>query len=142
MQTLKEMLTGRKVFTVRIKQSIQSVVDYMAENNIGLVPVLDENGKLVGVFSERDLVKRVISKNLDCSDTLVSQVMSTDLKIAMLDESYDSCMAKMREAKIRHLLVVDGDSLVGVLSVRDLLNMEIKVQRETIEVLNNYIYSR
>ncbi len=142
MQTLKEMLTGRKLFTVKTNQSIQSVVNYMAENNIGLVPVLDENDQLVGVFSERDLVKRVIAKGLDTASTLVSQVMSTDLKIAMVDETYNSCMAKMREAKIRHLLVVEGNSLAGVLSMRDLMNLEIRVQRETIEVLNNYIYSR
>lgn len=142
MQTLKEMLAGRNLFTVKADQSIQSVVNYMAENNIGLVPVLDATGQLVGVFSERDLVKRVIAKGLDTSATVVSEVMSTDLKIAMIDESYNQCMTKMRDAKIRHLIVVDGNNLAGVLSIRDLMNMEIKVQKETIEVLNNYIYSR
>lgn len=141
MKSLNELFVGKQLLTVESNQFLKDVVNFMAEHNVGLLPVL-ENGKLVGVFSERDLVRRVIAKGMDISTTLVSDVMTKQLIIAKIDESYSACLHKMKEAKIRHILVVDGEKLVGVLSMRDLLEIDLSVQKETIEVLNNYIYSR
>lgn len=93
-------------------------------------------------FSERDLVKRVIAKDKDLNSTLVDDVMSTNLVIAKIDETTEQAMAKMKEAKTRHILIIDNDKLVGVLSVRDLLEIDLNQCKTTVEVLHNYIYSK
>lgn len=141
METIKDIIKGRDIYTVESGTSIKAAVNYMAEKGVGLVPVL-KDGKLVGVFSERDLVKRVIAKDKDLNSTLVDDVMSTNLVIAKIDETTEQAMAKMKEAKIRHILVIDNEKLVGVLSVRDLLEIDLNQCKTTVEVLHNYIYSK
>jgi CBS domain-containing protein len=141
MENIKELLTHREVYTVKKGTTIKDVVYYMAEKRVGLVPVMDE-GKLVGVFSERDLVQRVIAKNINLEDTKVEDVMTSKLIIAKIDESNESVLTKMKEANTRHILVIEGDKLAGVVSMRDLLELDLSVCRTTVEVLNNYIYSK
>lgn len=94
------------------------------------------------VFSERDLVRRVIAKGLDLKATLVEEIMTKDLVLADVSESYEQCLQKMKERGIRHIVIIENEKLVGILSIKDLLEMDIVVQRETIEVLHNYIYSK
>lgn len=141
MDTIKDIIKGRDIHTVESGSTVKSAVNYMAEKGVGLVPVM-KDGKLVGVFSERDLVKRVISQDKDINTTLVDDVMSTNLVIAKIDETTEQAMAKMKEAKTRHILVIDNDKLVGVLSVRDLLEIDLNQCKTTVEVLHNYIYSK
>jgi CBS domain-containing protein len=141
MDTIKDIIHGREIFTVESGTSVKNAVKYMAEKGVGLVPVMKE-GKLIGVFSERDLVKRVIAKDRDLNTTLVDDVMSTNLVIAKIDESTEQAMAKMKESKTRHILIIDNDKLVGVLSVRDLLEIDLNQCKTTVEVLHNYIYSK
>ncbi|AFH50695.1 IMP dehydrogenase [Ignavibacterium album JCM 16511] len=141
METIKDIIKGREIYTVESGTSVKAAVNYMAEKGVGLVPVL-KDGKLVGVFSERDLVKRVIAKEKDINSTLVDDVMSTNLVIAKIDETTEQAMAKMKEAKTRHILLIDNDNLVGVLSVRDLLEIDLNQCKTTVEVLHNYIYSK
>lgn len=141
METIKDIIKGREIYTVDSGTTVKNAVYYMAEKGVGLVPVLRE-GKLVGVFSERDLVKRVIAQNKDINTTLVDDVMSTNLVIAKIDETTEQAMAKMKEAKTRHILVIDNDKLIGVLSVRDLLEIDLNQCKTTVEVLHNYIYSK
>lgn len=141
METIKDIIKDREIYTVESGTSVKAAVDYMAEKGVGLVPVLKE-GKLVGVFSERDLVNRVIAKDKDLKSTLVDEVMSTNLVIAKVDETTDQAMAKMKEARTRHILIIDNDKLAGVLSVRDLLEIDLNQCKTTVEVLHNYIYSK
>jgi CBS domain-containing protein len=141
MSSLGELLKNREVFTINSGSSIKQVVHYMAEKAVGLLPVL-KDGKLVGVFSERDLVKRVIAKDRNLNSTTVDEVMSTNLVIAKIDESHEATLAKMKEAKTRHILIIDGEKLTGVLSIRDLLETDLMSCKTTVEVLNNYIYSK
>ena len=141
MENIKELLTHREVYTVKKGTTIRDVVYYMAEKRVGLVPVMDE-GKLVGVFSERDLVQRVIAKNINLEDTKVEDVMTSKLIIAKIDESNESVLTKMKEANTRHILVIQGDKLAGVVSMRDLLELHLTDYKTTVEVLNNYIYSK
>jgi len=124
MESIKDILKGREVFTIQSGTSIKETVNYMAGKSVGLVPVMKDE-KLVGVFSERDLVKRVIAKDKDLNSTLVDDVMSTNLVLAKMDESNESVLAKMKEAKTRHILIIDNDKLVGVLSLRDLLEIDL-----------------
>jgi CBS domain-containing protein len=141
MSSLGELLKNREVFTINSGSSIKQTVHYMAEKGVGLLPVL-KDGKLVGVFSERDLVKRVIAKDRDLNSTLVDEAMSTNLIMAKIDESHEATLAKMKEAKTRHILIIDGEKLTGVLSIRDLLETDLMSCKTTVEVLNNYIYSK
>ena len=141
MESIKDILNGREVFTIQSGSSIKDAVNYMASKGVGLVPVMKDE-KLIGVFSERDLVKRVIAKDKDLFLTLVNDVMSTNLIIGKIDEPNESVLAKMKEATTRHILIVDNEKLVGVLSLRDLLEIDLNQCKTTVEVLNNYIYSK
>jgi CBS domain-containing protein len=141
MENIKELLSKRELYTVNIGTTIKDVVYYMAEKGVGLVPIMD-TGKLIGVFSERDLVKRVIAKNKNLEETKVEDVMSTKLVIADVNEANESVLAKMKEANTRHILIIENEKLIGVLAMRDLLELDLSVCRTTVEVLNNYIYSK
>ncbi|MDT3695686.1 MAG: CBS domain-containing protein [Ignavibacterium sp.] len=141
MESIREILKGREIFTVQSDSSVKETVSKLANRGVGLVPVMKDD-MLVGVFSERDLVKRVIAKEKDLNTTLVSDVMSTNLIVAKIDESTEAVLAKMKEAKIRHILIIDNEKLAGVLSVRDLLEIDLHHCRTTVEVLHNYIYSK
>ncbi|MBK9097186.1 MAG: CBS domain-containing protein [bacterium] len=141
MENIKEILHNREIFTVEKGSTIKDVVYYMAEKKVGLVPVM-EDGKLVGVFSERDLVRRVIAQNRSLDETKVEDVMSTKLLIADIGEANESVLAKMKEANTRHILIIENEKLVGVLAMRDLLELDLSAARRTVEVLNNYIYSK
>lgn len=141
MDNIKELLTKRELYTVKKGTTIKDAVYYMAEKGVGLVPVMQE-GKLVGVFSERDLVKRVIAKNKNLEETRVEDVMSTKLIIAETHEPNESVLAKMKEANTRHILIIENEKLIGVLSMRDLLELDLSVCKTTVEILNNYIYSK
>jgi len=141
MENIKELLSKRELYTVNVGTTIKDVVYYMAEKGVGLVPIMD-SGKLVGVFSERDLVKRVIAKNKSLDDTKVEDVMSTKLIIADRSEANESVLAKMKEANTRHILIIENEKLIGVVSMRDLLELDLSACKLTVEVLNNYIYSK
>jgi CBS domain-containing protein len=141
MENIKEILTNREIYTVTKGTTIKDVVYYMAEKKVGLVPVMEE-GKLVGVFSERDLVRRVIAQSKSLDETKVEDVMSTKLVIADINEANESVLAKMKEANTRHILIIENEKLVGVLAMRDLLELDLSACKLTVEVLNNYIYSK
>ena len=141
MESITEILKGREVYTVQSGLSIKETVKYMASKSVGLVPVMKED-KLIGVFSERDLVNRVIAKEIDLNASLVDEVMSKNLVVGKIDESNESVLAKMKEAKTRHILIIDNEKLVGVISLRDLLEIDLNQCKTTVEVLNNYIYSK
>jgi CBS domain-containing protein len=141
MENIKSLLEKRELCTVTVHTTVKDAVFYMAEKGVGLVPVMDD-GKLVGVFSERDLVKRVIARGKSIETTKVEEVMSTNLIIASIDEPNESVLAKMKEANTRHILVIENEKLIGVLSMRDLLELDLSVCKTTVEVLNNYIYSK
>lgn len=141
MENLRSVLKTNEVHSVQVGTLVYDVVKYMAEKSVGLVPVLDGD-KLVGVFSERDLVKRIIAVDKDVRQTKVDEVMSTTLVIAKISESSAEALAKMKEANTRHILVIDEEKLVGVLSMRDLLEVDLLQCKTTVEVLNNYIYSK
>jgi len=141
MKNIKELIDSKKLFTVLSGTTVETAVKYMADHNFGLVPVLAEDNRLLGVFSERDLVRRVIAKDLDIKTTKIDDVMSTELIVGNINNTHEECLKKMTNSKVRHILVLDEDKLVGVISIRDLFEIDRNFMKETIEVLNNYIYS-
>lgn len=136
---IKQILADRPMFTVDKEMSVQAAVEYMAEKNIGAVPVM-EGSRLVGIFSERDVLNRVIARQLSPATTSVASVMTSNLVVAEADESNESCLRKMKQANCRHLPVVEGERLVGVISVRDLMQVEISEATDKIEFLHNYMF--
>ncbi len=141
MKTLKEILSNRPILSVQKDFTVRQASEYMTKNKIGLVPVLDGD-KLVGVFSERDLLQRVVAAGKDPDKTKVEEVMTIDLILSEEDETYLECLSKMKTANIRHIIVKTGDKLVGVVSMRDLLQADLNIKDETIETLYNYINSK
>lgn len=116
-------------------------VRYMAQVRRGAVPVI-ENGLLVGMFSERDLMLRVVLAGKDPAAVKVSEVMTRDLVVAGLRDTHAACLAKMKTMHFRHLPVVDEGRLIGLLSLRDLLEVEAARQSEQIDLLSYYVHYR
>jgi len=114
-------------------------VRIMTTRNVGIVSVLDGD-RLVGVFSERDVVQRVVDHGLDPVRTPVGSVMTTELIVAEADEDYQSAMRKMDQANIRHLPVVSEGRLLSMLSIRDLMRVEMRAQGEELEYLREYLF--
>ncbi len=139
MMSIRELIGNRSVFTVDRNVNVQAAVEYMAQKNIGAVSVMDGD-RLVGIFSERDVIIRVVAKGLNPSTTAVSGVMTTNLVVAAADETYESCLRKMKQANCRHLPVIEGDKLLGFISLRDLLLVDISEKDDTIQFLNTYMF--
>ena len=139
MTSVKQLLHNRSLFAVEKDATVQAAAEYMAKNNIGAVPVMDGT-RLVGIFSERDVINRVIAKNLTPAATLITDVMTTNLVVASTDETHEDCLKKMKQANCRHLPVVEGDTLIGIISVRDLLDVEINEMGDKIHFLTDYMF--
>lgn len=137
--TIGELVQTRPVFSLQKGTTVDEAAQYMAEKNIGAVPVL-EGDRLVGIFSERDVIKRVVAKRLDPRSVKIGDVMTKDLVVAAANESFEDCLRKMKQANCRHLPVVSGNSLLGVVSLRDLLQIELTEREEKLEFLNNYLF--
>lgn len=111
---------------------------YMAEVKRGAVPVITD-GRLVGMFSERDLMLRVVLANKNPADVWVREVMTRDLVVAHLNDTVRECLQKMQKMHFRHLPVVEDERLVALLSLRDLMTKEAEQLDEAIQMLNYYV---
>jgi CBS domain-containing protein len=139
MSSIKPLFEGRSMYVVEKDATVQAAAEYMARNNIGAVPVMDGT-RLVGIFSERDVINRVVAKNLGPALTKVSDVMTTNIVVADVDETHEDCLKKMKQANCRHLPVVDGQTLVGMISLRDLLDVDIHEKDDAIHFLTDYMF--
>ena len=119
--------------------NVMEAARMMVEHNIGAMPVFDGD-RLAGVFSERDLLRRVIAKGRDPATTLVADVMTTKLVTADIKDDDATCLKKMTEHKCRHLPVIDGDKLVAFISARDLMKAQVEGMKSEIQTLTDYIH--
>jgi CBS domain-containing protein len=143
MKKIGDIVRNKALFFVKSGETVLNVAKFMAEKNIGAVPVLSDDGKLIGIFSERDILKRVVAKGLNPAEVKVDDVMTRELMLALEEESYEECLAKMKKAGVRHLPVVDKENnLLGVVSIRDLMDISLDDKMEKIEMLHAYIYYR
>lgn len=140
MKPIQEIVQERPLYATTADQSVVEVAKYMAEKRVGAVPVLDQD-RLVGIFSERDVITRVVAKGLDPAATKVRDVMTTKVVVAEADESYESCLEKMQKVHCRHLPIVTGEKLIGVVSLRDLLMIDLDEKERNLEYLHSYIYT-
>ncbi len=141
MKTLKNLLGGKPLHFVRMGMSIIDVAKFMGLHNIGAVPVLEQSDvlKLKGIFSERDLLRRCIAKEIDLFKTSVDEVMTTKVIVVESSDTPEYCMQIMKQENIRHMPVREGMDLIGVISVRDLMLYDMNLKEEKIEMLNSYI---
>lgn len=142
MKSVKAIVGDRETVVVDPLMSITEAARLMAECQIGAVPVV-EGDRLVGIFSERDLLTRVVAAGRDPASTIVRDVMSTDLVVAEVTESYEVCLGRMQQARMRHLIVLDnahGGHLAGIVSLRDLLAADLDEKEEAITLLNAYVH--
>lgn len=140
MHTVSQLLRtkGSYVETVEQDSTVYDALAIMADKGIGALVVL-HSGKPIGLFSERDYARNIILKGRASKETKVSQIMSTHVVVAHPDQSIEECMAIMTEKRVRHLPVMQGEELIGIISIGDLVKAIIENQQFMIEQLVSYI---
>ena len=129
---------GNVVFSVEPTVMVYRAIELMCEKNIGGLLIV-ENGKLVGIFTERDYARKLILKGKSSKDTPIKELMTSNLVTVTPDTSIDDCMRVMTGRKIRHLPVLENGNLVGVISIGDVVHFVIEEQKSIIEHLEHYI---
>jgi len=139
MKTLDSLIGTRDTVTVDRTMTVADAAELMARHHIGAVPVT-EDGRLVGIFSERDVLTRVVAARKTADSTSVGDVMTANVIVASVDESYETCLHRMQRAHVRHLPVIKEGRLAGIVSLRDLLTADIDEKAETLTLLSAYMY--
>ena len=126
------------IYSVAPGETVYSALELMAAKNIGAVLVL-EGGDLVGIFSERDYARKGILQGRASKDTLIREVMTAGVITIAPEQPLEACMRIMADKHIRHLPVMDGEKLVGIISINDVVNTIIHEQKAQITSLESYI---
>jgi CBS domain-containing protein len=138
MATIRDLISNRTIHYVEPEQTVFEAASYMVDRNVGAVPVL-EGTRLVGIFSERDIMRRVVTESRDPRTTHISEVMSTDLRTVDPSATSEDAMCVMQDHGVRHLPVCEGRTLVGFLSLRDLLRCTLDEKSGEAEMMRAYI---
>ena len=126
------------VWSIGPNAMVIDAIQLMGEKNVGALPVVD-NGTLVGIVSERDYTRKVILKGRSSKETPVSDIMTAQLLTVTPSDNVIECMRIMTEKRVRHLPVLEGTNLVGILSIGDVVNWFITAQTATIDDLERYL---
>jgi CBS domain-containing protein len=129
---------GSTVWHVSPEATVFDAIKLMADKNIGALPVMSQ-GKLAGIFTERDYTRKIALAGKTSKQTLVKEIVSSNVRTVAPGESVEECMRLMTEHRIRHLPVVQGDELVGIISIGDLVNWIISAQDAAIAQMESYI---
>ncbi|MEA3278746.1 MAG: CBS domain-containing protein [Pseudomonadota bacterium] len=143
MKTVREVLEkkGGDVWTIDPGVTVREALTQMAEKDVGALVVTKE-GSVIGVISERDYARKVIMKGKSSLETLVEDIMVRDPRCVTPAETIGECMATMTEKRIRHLPVLEGISLVGLVSIGDVVKSIISAHESKIDELESYIYGK
>ena len=141
MKLVKHLLDakGRNVISIAADASVFDAIKMMADESIGSLVVLNEDGGLAGIVTERDYARKVIVKGRSSRDTRVAEIMTADVLTTGCDNTVNSCMETMSEKKLRHLPVVEDGRVIAMISIGDLVQAIIADQKEEIEHLEHYI---
>ena len=131
-------LKGSAVWSIAPNSMVFDAIQLMADKNVGALPVVD-NGQLVGMISERDYTRKVALKGRSSKDTPVREIMSHEVVTVNVADTISECMRVMTDSRIRHLPVMEGKKIVGLVSIGDLVRGIISAQTATIEFLEKYI---
>ena len=135
-----DLIKDQDTFQAELGDTVLQTVCAMVERNIGAVPVL-HNGKLVGIFSERDLMRRVVAEGRDPRSTCMAEVMTDDPLTISTNEDLDNCLCLMRQHGFRHLPVCHDGHLVGMVSLRDILLHDLNEKDDEVRMMRAYIHS-
>lgn len=140
MVTVKELMGARggELWTVAPHATVYQALEVLAAHDIGALPVVD-GGRLVGIFSERDYARKVVLRGRTSRETPVSDLMVKAVVCVAPSDTIQGCMALMTQKRVRHLPVLDGDDLVGIVTIGDVVKRMITEQAMTIEQLETYI---
>ncbi len=140
MTCVNDLLRGKpaEVWTVGPNVTVYQALELMAEKNIGAMPVVDD-GKLVGMFSERDYARKVTLMGKSARVTTVHELMSHPVYSVGPDETIETCMELMTNQRIRHLPVLEGEQMIGLVSIGDILRALVANQQVLIRDLQNFI---
>jgi len=139
MMTIKDVIRDREGYSVRLTETVLSAAEFMANRKIGGVCVLNDEGRLVGILTERDLLNRIVLPRLDPANFTISEIMSVVLAVIETSDTPHEALERMERIGRRHLPVVDGDRWVGMLSMRDLMRVELSEKGDEIKLLHEYI---
>ena len=129
---------GARVWSLGPTATIYDALAMMAEKGVGALPIVDE-GKLLGILSERDYARKVLLQGRSSRDTAVTEIMSSPVVSVSPSQTVEECMHIVTDKRIRHLPVMENGRIVGIVSIGDLVNWVITAQRETIHHLEAYI---
>ncbi len=129
---------GNIIYSVTGSTTVYEAIKVMGEKNIGALLVL-EGGKLTGILSERDYARKVVLKGKASRKTSVSDIMTAEVITVMPSDTIETCMELMTQKHIRHLPIVESGNVLGMISIGDVVNAIIRMQKETIEHLKSYI---
>ena len=143
MDTVRDILQikGNLVYSICPECSVYEALETLEDNNVGALVVLEKNGKLDGIFTERDYARKVILKGRSSRETMVQDIMTESPIFVTPDTKIEECMQLMSRKHIRHLPVMDNGRLVGVVSIGDIVNYIITQKDFIIECLQRYIVS-
>lgn len=136
---IKDVIRDREPYSMNASATVMEAAEFMAKRRIGAVCVMDDEGRLMGVFSERDLLNRVVVPRRDPATLRLGEVTSELRAVIRCDETPHQALDLMDQIGSRHLPVVDGERWVGMLSMRDLLRVELSEQGDEIKLLHEYI---
>jgi signal-transduction protein with cAMP-binding, CBS, and nucleotidyltransferase domain len=141
MKKISDIVNPPEIFWVEAEDTIREAVQCLCEHKTGAVVVCKGAGHMLGVFSERDLMHRVVNKGLNPDTTKVKDVMSTDLVFIHANDEIQMAKAKMHTNNVRHLLVVDEDNkLLGLVSLQEIVSEEMADSRDLVKKLNDQYY--
>jgi len=137
---IRDVIRDREPYSMKATATVMEAAEFMARRRIGAVCVLNEDNQLIGVFSERDLLNRVVVPRRDPTTLRLGDVTSELRAVIRCDETPHQALDRMDEIGSRHLPVIDGDNhWVGMLSMRDLLRVEVSEQGDELKLLHDYI---
>ena len=138
--TVNQILStkGKEVHSIVSTITVYDALKVMGEKNIGAVLIIEDN-VLKGVFSERDYARKIILKDKSSKKTHVSEIMEKEVFTVKPSDNLDYCMELMTARRIRHLPVLENDTIIGVVSIGDVVKAIIEVQKNTIQHLDSYI---
>jgi len=138
MKSVRAIIGDRETVTVTCSTCARDAARLMSARHIGALPILDGD-QLAGIITERDILARIVAADLDPAATPVARVMSTQLLVADIGEPCEVCLHRMQQAHVRHLIVLDQGRLAGILSIRDLMVVDLDEKTEAISLLNAYV---